>query len=237
MVIHESSLFPVRPALVTAQLARPEPGDEGKFIGLMRSLEEREPGLRSRVIQIMGVHGNSGVTTVTQCLASVAAEVAGARVLLCDASPQRSALRAMQISQMPPTLSEMMAAGSDLSAAVVPVLGHKIALCALAEQDWAHRFAVNTRAYASALDALRRRFDLILIDAPSVDSSVIGTSLAKEADGVILVIEAEATQWSAARQAQRAISEQGGVVIGTIFNKRRHHLPRLLRRWFQPGER
>lgn len=235
MVLHDSMLFPVRTA-VTASLARPEAGDEGKFVALIRVLQERDPELRSRVVQVMGAHSGAGVTTVAQGIASVAAEIAGARVLLCDASPDRAALQAMQISQMPPTLSEMMAAGSDLSPAIVPVRGHKIALCALAGHDWSHRFAVNTLAYRSALGTLRRHFDLILIDAPPASESVIGPAIARDSDGVILVIEAESTQWSSAREAQRAIVEQGGMVIGAIFNKRRQHLPRSLRRWFQPGD-
>ncbi len=78
--------------------------------------------------------------------------------------------------------------------------------------------------------ALKTRFDLVWIDAPPVLAATEGLLLAPATDGVVLVVEAEATRRPVARAAVERIRDSGAPLLGMLFNKRRHHIPDALYR-------
>ena len=69
------------------------------------------------------------------------------------------------------------------------------------------------------LSALRRQFDVILIDTPPImpiaDARIIG----RHADGVILVLRAGSTKREAARAAEDRLTADGSRVLGTVLNR------------------
>jgi Mrp family chromosome partitioning ATPase len=75
--------------------------------------------------------------------------------------------------------------------------------------------------------ALRKLYDLILIDSPATTKSALGPALAKKTDRVLLVIEADRTRVPVVAAAARAIEVNGGRVLGVVLNKRRFRVPRL----------
>ncbi len=80
------------------------------------------------------------------------------------------------------------------------------------------------------LDAMRERFDMILIDTPPLGSSQDAVQLAAVADGVVLVVNAGKTRWQAVKRWMEEIAMQHGKVVGVLFNKRRDYIPHWLYR-------
>ncbi len=71
-------------------------------------------------------------------------------------------------------------------------------------------------------------FDYIFID---VSSRLIDTDyllISTEIDGVILVVEAEKTRWHVVERLNKKIVDQGGKVLGVLFNKRKFYIPKFL---------
>jgi Mrp family chromosome partitioning ATPase len=77
---------------------------------------------------------------------------------------------------------------------------------------------------------LKARFDLVWVDAPPVLAATESLLLAPATDGVVLVVEAEATRRPVARAAVERIRDSGAPILGMLFNKRRHHIPDALYR-------
>lgn len=78
---------------------------------------------------------------------------------------------------------------------------------------------------------MRDRFDYILMDSPSLDSSSEALTLGSMVDGVLLVVEAGKTRRQSARNAKEELEAAGGKVLGIVLNKRKYFIPKLLYKW------
>ena len=59
------------------------------------------------------------------------------------------------------------------------------------------------------------------MDAPALDRSDVALDVAAEADGVVLVVQAETTGAEEVARLQAGIEDQGGRVIGVVLNRMR----------------
>ncbi|GBQ31440.1 hypothetical protein AA12717_3766 [Gluconacetobacter sacchari DSM 12717] len=82
--------------------------------------------------------------------------------------------------------------------------------------------------WITQIQTWRSCFDLILIDAPPLKQSYLGVALASQVDASIIIIGAEDTNKSDAKDLIFRIEELKGNIIGAILNKRRHHIPKAL---------
>jgi Mrp family chromosome partitioning ATPase len=83
-------------------------------------------------------------------------------------------------------------------------------------------------AWADLFTALRKDFDLVLIDSPPFERSYDGIVLAADVDTSLLVVEAERTRAAAVGNLRDRIQDMGGHVAGAVLNKRRRHVPDFL---------
>jgi Mrp family chromosome partitioning ATPase len=74
-------------------------------------------------------------------------------------------------------------------------------------------------------DSLRQRYDLVLIDSAPLEVSPDGIEISRRVDGVVLVVEAEKTRWQVVENLKEKILNNGGSIIGIVFNKRRFYIP------------
>jgi Mrp family chromosome partitioning ATPase len=72
---------------------------------------------------------------------------------------------------------------------------------------------------------LRKDFSYVLIDAPPLNSFADATLLAKMADGLVMVIEANTTRREVARKAKDVLDAAGVRVLGAVLNKRTFPTP------------
>jgi Mrp family chromosome partitioning ATPase len=75
---------------------------------------------------------------------------------------------------------------------------------------------------------LKQLFNYVLIDTPALSDAPWGVSLARQTDGVILVVEAERTRWPVVRHAKQEFERADAKVLGVFLNKRRFHIPRRI---------
>jgi polysaccharide biosynthesis transport protein len=66
---------------------------------------------------------------------------------------------------------------------------------------------------------LRQQFDHIIIDSPPILPITDSTILSSLVDGVIMVVESDATSRAALHRACRIMEHSGGKILGTVFNK------------------
>ena len=77
---------------------------------------------------------------------------------------------------------------------------------------------LGSERFAQLLTAVRQRFDYILIDAPPVAPVSDSVVLATQADGVLLVFDAQNTRKVSLRRSARDIEAVGGRILGTSMN-------------------
>jgi Mrp family chromosome partitioning ATPase len=80
------------------------------------------------------------------------------------------------------------------------------------------------------LGVLRQNFDHIILDCPPPLQCPESLVMAREADGLVLVVRAGATRKSVARRSLQMITQSGARPLGTVINRRRHYIPNWLYR-------
>lgn len=84
---------------------------------------------------------------------------------------------------------------------------------------------VTTDRMRMRLNELRSEFDYVLIDCPAVSESNVALSLGSVADGVVLVLKANATRKDKARGAVRDLQAAKVKVLGAVLNQRTFPIP------------
>ena len=69
------------------------------------------------------------------------------------------------------------------------------------------------------LVGLRQKFDHVVIDSPPILPITDATIISTLVDGVIMVVESDATSRAALNRAVRVMEHSGGRILGTVFNK------------------
>lgn len=82
-----------------------------------------------------------------------------------------------------------------------------------------------SEVFPKAMDALKDQFDLILVDGPSIMTSLATLTNIGLFDGVFIVVEAEKTRQQVVSTAIEHLKAADPVILGTIMNKRHHHIP------------
>lgn len=99
---------------------------------------------------------------------------------------------------------------------------------------WVSQMSVSDTSLVSVLgseeldkifDALRQRFELVIIDSPPVSTSADASLLSTVSDGVVLIVEAGRTRWQVIKDGMEQIVNQRGAILGVILNRRRHYIP------------
>lgn len=87
---------------------------------------------------------------------------------------------------------------------------------------------VSKAQYSAFLTALSNRFSMVLVDVAPLNEHPEGLTLLDMLDGVVLVLESEATRVRAARALLKNVEAHGGRVLGAVLNKRRYRIPQFL---------
>lgn len=69
------------------------------------------------------------------------------------------------------------------------------------------------------IENLKGQFDMVVLDSPPCMAVTDAIVLARQVDGVILVVQAGKTRREAASQAVRSLRQVGANVVGTVLNK------------------
>ena len=178
---------------------------------------------------------DSAVTPIISCVASLAGE--GTSTTVRDFAHHLAAQsdrRVLMVEIAPPQTSTLGLAEGIVDARTA---GHAVTEAVTATQNanvfyaiWARdteRTTTATKhiAEASLWDDLRQAFDIILIDAPSLQRSADGIALARQANATLLIVAAETTRKHVVEHARDTLQEAGAHLAGVIFTKRRMYIP------------
>ncbi|MDY0884244.1 hypothetical protein ACFPL7_01365 [Dongia soli] len=75
---------------------------------------------------------------------------------------------------------------------------------------------------------LRSQFDTIVFDLPAIARTRLPLAIAPYLDGVILVVQAEASREPVVRNLIDGLSR--AKILGCVMNRRRHHIPKFIYR-------
>lgn len=196
--------------------------------GVPRNFSEAFRSLRTNVLFSINEGVNALVVTSTApgegktLIASnlaVGLALAGQRVLIVDGDMRRPRVHSVFGRPQEPGLSDLMVG----QAKTVDVVG-KSAIPNL----WilpAGRLPPNpaellsSKRFRQFLEAVRERFDWVIVDSPPVMAVTDASILAHSASGVLFVTSADVTNRSAAIRAMEQLAAAKATVIGAVLNR------------------
>ena len=78
---------------------------------------------------------------------------------------------------------------------------------------------LSERTFRAALDQLRSRFDVVVLDSAPLLPVSDGAIVSKQAEGIIMVVAAESSRRRHVTRSLRQLEEIGAPVLGVVFNR------------------
>ena len=198
-------------------VAATDPGSAAaEHYRLLRTrLESKENGRRTQLLLVTSPRMGDGKTTTSGNLALTMAQEFHQRVVLVEGDLRRPTLASLFGLPAGPGLVDVLLGGASIESAMVQIPGQQLYLLPGGMAAPRSAGLLESSMMQRTLEALRGRFDRIVLDAPPV--TVADTHvLSRMADGVLFVVRAGVTPRSA---VERALAEMDAdKLLGVVLN-------------------
>jgi len=210
---------------------QPKPSDtfplylEREMLQLHQNLSSTIGDVKKSIIQFLGSQDNEGTSTIVREYAKVLSTIHRKSVLLIDAHGDQAQFKYFGIL---PThsLEQAIMDDQDIREAVYQIGDSQLFIASLYSQARSITNPDISEKEEKVLNSAQYRFDCILIDSPTIHSSIDGLELCKRVNGVVLVMQAEETRPAVIGNVKEQVEKNGGTVLGLVFNKEYHYIPK-----------
>ena len=218
-----TALDPIEPSAVTptldprliAALAPQAPAAE-RYRLLRTRIKRAENGRNLRAIVITSPAKGDGKSLTAANLALTMAQEFHQRVLVLDADLRRPSIAGLFGIAETPGLSDVLMGLHDLDSALVQLPDQHLTVLPAGAPAAQPAELLGSAAMRRVLDALRSRFDRILIDMPPVAPLADVHVISPQADGLLMVVRAGITPKPAIERALSGLDM--AKVLGLVLN-------------------
>jgi len=180
-----------------------------------------------RVVLFAGVDRGDGCSTVCVRVAETLASEVGVSGSFCvvDANLRDPSLHDYFGLQNSAGLVEALEQSGPVRSFAQQVDGGRLWVMTAGSRTSNVHGLLGSEALRNRVAELRSEFDNVLVDSPPVNLYADACGLGKLADGVILVLESNATRREAARKAKETLEGAHVKLLGAVLNKRRFPVP------------
>ena len=222
----EETPVPPVPEFPTSKSVELEMDEE--MIVLYQSINSLRSGTQNQVIQFMGPSEQEGTSSIVREFAITSAMKYGKSVLILDADTRKLGQHPFFNIKLEHSLEETLREGAPVDKALYQIANSSLFLSQLFKGSDSSRQFLDTSGIDILLEKLRKRFDFIFIDSPPATGFSFGLATSDQVNGVVLVLAAEKTSWQATKNIADRITNNGGKVLGVVFNKQRYHIPMFI---------
>ena len=213
-----------QPRVTAAPIADLEGVGKQEMLRLVQQVFLSANGSAPRQVVFCGVNDGKGSSVICARTGRVLAAQTSRPVCIVDANHHSQTARGL------------FEAGSN-AFGVAPGSSAREQCQKIAENLWLAPAAVlgtdngsSVSDLRARLEALRREFDYVLVDAPPAALHSHTAVLGQAADGIVLVLEANATRRIAAKKTKEALEAGSVRLLGTVLNNRTFPVPEKLYR-------
>jgi Mrp family chromosome partitioning ATPase len=194
--------------------------DDAFFRLGLRVLSKLPAGEAGRVLLVTSARDGEGKTFVASALAQAMAAQCSGPVALLSCTPDARQAQGTG-------WSELVNTGSWQEGMARSTSTHNLSEISAGSQSRVETL-FKPEAVHGALLALRQRFSLVILDAPSLAQC---GALPRTADGAVLVVNAKSTRREVVQGALAANPIPVERLLGTVLNQRPDYVPGWLYRW------
>jgi succinoglycan biosynthesis transport protein ExoP len=190
------------------------------FLQLVTSLRYSATGdKRMRCITITSPVQGDGKSTIALNTAITMAHIEP-RVLLIDADLRRPSLHDKLNRKLGRGLSDILVGTAELNDVIIPTEHEGLDLLTSGTRTPNSVKLIQSGRFDQLLDELLKTYQTVIIDAPALMPVVDAAILAAKADGTVLVISIDSSDWHDVRRALAKLHGMGvSNIIGTVANR------------------
>ena len=196
-----------------------------EYMGLLADVSRRLKAGEHRCLAVSGAGPGAGTTATVLALAHVAQTKLGWNVLAVEMNQRSPVFRDVVKPEEGATVAAIVEGKTQPAQAVTSSPSLKFDLVAFGQAGT----LFSGLQLQGAAEAIRRelqgRYDAILFDTPPITSSADFFSVARAADGALLVVEFEQTRQEVLERVNSQLQRHDLTLTGTVLNKRRHVIP------------
>ncbi len=170
-----------------------------------------------KVVAITSALPNEGKTTISICLARIAA-MSGQRVCVVDCDLRMQSVSEVIAVEAPAGLLQVLAGEMPWRSAIVRDPSSEAHILPVARPGFTPRDVFGTDAMARLIGELRSEYDLVILDCPPILAVAETRILVKHADSTVVVARLGRTPVRALRAAVAQTTTAGGRVLGVALN-------------------
>lgn len=201
------------------------------MVGLYQSINTLLGDKKGKVVQFLGSRAGEGTSTLARKFAKTVAFNLEKRVLLLDADRKKPTHAYAFDLKSKGGWDEAIQMDKPVKEAIEQVGWSFLFVSQPSFRNGSALHVFDTAKLIAFFHALKEEFDLILIDSPPATISADAVAFSGVVDGVVLVVEAEATRYEVAEKVIDWVNQHGAKVLGIVLNKRRFPIPRYIYRW------
>jgi protein-tyrosine kinase len=203
----------------------PSGGNEMRdLVQRLNPLFANQPGC---ILTFISARPGEGTTTVASHFAEALAKETGRKVLFLGTDPETERFT-VQIADFSPAGDNggLLANGNaKQSSQALQTSNFGTSLSKWTTLNDNRNLTSRLMHNAEFWDSMKDSFDVIVVDAPSLQSSSDGVVLASKSDSVILVVESELTRQPVIENLRDTLLACGANIAGVILNKRKFYIP------------
>lgn len=175
-----------------------------------------------KVIAITSSIPKEGKTSVAFNLAGFMAKI-NKKVLFVDGDLRKSNFsRLYGVSTKEANLGDYLLGQKELKDIIYPTTIDNLDLILSNKSYDNSPELLDSSHFKTMVSDLKKDYDYIFIDTPSLANVIDGALVVKECDGVILVIEEDAVSRKLARRVVEQLELTGCEILGVVLNKAKH---------------
>jgi len=219
--------------LETVVMVRDRRGEAASQIRHVRArLLAMNNGNPPRVISVSSGTREEGKSTLVLNLGAALAEVDPGRVAVVDGDVRGPSLSRLANVDAQVGLREILTDNLSLEGRIYETAVPRLDIVPCLAGDPAEYEGSLVQHCEQLLAKLRTLYSFVIVDTPPVMKSSQACTFAKHSDGVILVARLERTPREVVKRAADELRNAGGNVLGCVLTDRKHHVPRLIYRFF-----
>jgi Mrp family chromosome partitioning ATPase len=181
-----------------------------------------------RTVVLTGIESGTGCTWICCRAAQILASQVKGPVCVVDANLRSPGLHQYFGVDNHYGLSDALRGTESIRDFVCPLGGGNLWLLSCGSNATDSHTRLISDPMRLRLAELREYFEYVLIDAPALSLGIDGIALGRAAEGVVLVLKANASRRDAARKAVLDLQSAGARILGAVLNQRSFPIPQAI---------
>lgn len=187
-----------------------------------------QPLTAPRIVVFAGVDHGSGCTQMCAAVAETLAKNSRKPVCLVEGNFRSPSLSALYGTSNQQGLSSSLISGGPISSFTTPTRLDNLVLLSSGAVTSDSPTLLTSALLGERLHELRNECDYIIVDAPPLGSYSDAILLGQQADGVVLVLEADLTRREAAAKVTNDLRASNVPILAAVLNKRTYPVPKAI---------